>query len=159
MISKNTQKEEKNLIIRQIQRNETKLAQNIIMKGLKERWGALDMSKNPDLNNIYVFYYTNRQIFVVAIYQSKMIGTGAIIKESVNTARIVRMYVMKEYRRQKIAHRILIFLENFAISEGYNQIVLETCHNWISAMNFYQKENYHIIFKDSENAHFMKELL
>lgn len=79
------------------------------MKGLKERWGALDMSKNPDLNNIYVFYYTNRQIFVVAIYQSKMIGTGAIIKESVNTARIVRMYVMKEYRRQKIAHRILIF--------------------------------------------------
>ncbi|QEE16057.1 hypothetical protein DSAG12_01885 [Promethearchaeum syntrophicum] len=84
-----------NLQILQIKKNHENEVRKLIFEGLSERFGFIDDSLNPDLNNIVEFYIEKGDIFIVGRYNEKIICTGAIIKENDHTGRIVRMYVKK----------------------------------------------------------------
>ena len=62
--------------------------------------------------------------------------SSALIREEVDTGRIVRMSVQKEYRRHGLAQKMLKELERRAIAKGFKRIVLETTNSWHDAISY-----------------------
>ncbi len=112
----------------------------LILAGLKEHWGWLDPTLNPDLDDIAGAYA--RAIFLVAWLGGKLAGCGALVPRSPETAEIVRMSVAAEMRRQGIGGRILDNLVAAARRRGYRRIVLETTATWVEAVGFYKRHGF-----------------
>ncbi|WP_164669840.1 GNAT family N-acetyltransferase [Virgibacillus doumboii] len=137
------------------QQNEAK---DIILEGFRERFGFIDYSLNPDLENIYANYTIDGNAFFVGLLHHQIICTGAITKENPTTARIERMSVKKEFRRQGIARKMLLHLENCAKDMGYSQAVMETNKKWTSAINLYKNNGYAEYKQDNQRIHMFKTL-
>jgi putative acetyltransferase len=121
----------------------------LILAGLAEHWGTLDLTKNPDLHDIG-FTYANA-VFLVAWQNNKIIGTGALVPRSNDTAEIVRMSVSKDMRRKGVGRKILQRLCEQAKLNGYKRIVLETTETWHEVIEFYKQfgfQNTHILDGD-----------
>jgi GNAT superfamily N-acetyltransferase len=110
---------------------------NLILDGLVEHWGTLDPSKNPDLQDIG-FSYANA-VFLVAWQNNKIIGTGALVPKSNDTAEIVRMSVAKDMRRKGVGRKIFQRLCEQAKLNGYKRLVLETTETWHEVIEFYKQ--------------------
>jgi len=130
---------------------------NLILAGLAEHWGTIDPSKNPDLNDICSTYAN--AIFLVAWLQNRIIGLGALIPKSNNTAEIVRMSVAADMRRQGIASQILQRLCDHARSNGYQHIVLETTETWHEVIEFYKRFGFQITHSLNGDVYFAHDLL
>ncbi|PJF46481.1 MAG: GNAT family N-acetyltransferase [Candidatus Thermofonsia Clade 3 bacterium] len=127
-------------------------AQALILAGMEERWGALDPSLNPDLNDIAKNYAGG--IFLVARWEGQLVGTGALLPEGERTGRIVRMSVARSHRCRGIGARILQALLDEARSRGYRTIVLETTETWDDAIAFYLKHGFRIVARRDGEVHF-----
>lgn len=108
----------------------------LILAGLVEHWGYLDLSKNQDLNNIAYSYA--KSTFLVARRSGEIIGTGALINRGSETGEIVRMSVAKSYRRQGIGRLILSHLIEVGKKRKFHRLVLETTDSWAEVIAFYQ---------------------
>jgi Acetyltransferase (GNAT) family len=84
---------------------------NLVLTGLTEHWSTLDRSKNPDLDDIGLTYAN--AVFLVAWQKNKIIGTGALVPKSSDTAEIVRMSVATNMRRNGIGRKILLATRQF----------------------------------------------
>ncbi len=109
----------------------------LILAGLAEHWGAVDLTKNPDLHDIG-FTYANA-VFLVAWQNNKIIGTGALVPKSNDIAEIVRMSVAKDMRRKGVGRKILQRLYEQAKRNGYKRLVLETTQTWYEVIEFYKQ--------------------
>ncbi len=131
-------------------------AQRLILAGLEERWGYLDPTKNPDLDDIASTYANST--FLVAWRGDELVGTGALVHEARGIARIVRMSVAAPMRRRGIGALILQRLCEQAQTDGYRQIVLETTSTWDDAITFYQRRGFRIVaFRDGD-THLLLDL-
>lgn len=115
---------------------------NLVLAGLAEHWGTLDPNKNPDLDDIGLAYAN--AFFLVAWQNNKVIGTGALVPKSNDTAEIVRMSVAANMRRNGIGRKILQRLCEHAKSNGYKRLVLETTETWHEVIEFYKKFGFQI---------------
>lgn len=115
---------------------------NLVLTGLTEHWGTLDPSKNPDLDDIGLIYAN--AVFLVAWQDKKIIGTGALVPRSNDTAEIVRMSVAADMRRNGIGKMILKRLCENAKIRGYKWLVLETTDTWHEVIEFYKKCGFQI---------------
>ena len=129
---------------------------NLILAGLAEHWGTIDPSKNPDLNDICSTYAN--AIFLVAWLQDRIIGTGALVPKSNNTAEVVRMSVAANMRRQGIASQILQRLCDHARSRGYQRLVLETTETWHEVIEFYKRFGFQITHSLNGDVYFALDL-
>ena len=134
-------------------------ARQLILTGLKERFGFLDPSYNLDLISIIQSYNGKGEVFLVGLHNNELLCTGALIKERSNVGRIQRMSVKQTYRRAGLAKLMIQALEIRAREEGYNQVVLETNNSWHSAIEFYKNRGYQLKCKDKERSHFVKKLV
>ena len=100
----------------------------LILAGLEEHWGAIDPTKNPDLEDISTNYAG--EIFLLARLDGKIVGSGAVVREDEHTGRVLRMSVPREKRRLGIAKRIFTELHAAAHGRGYTRLVLETTTGW-----------------------------
>src|SRR5512146_2833208 len=75
-------------------------ARALILAGLAEHWGQIDPGRNPDLNDIAASYAG--AFFAVACLEDRLVGTGALVPRSAETAEIVRMSVAAPLRRRGI---------------------------------------------------------
>ena len=128
----------------------------LILAGLAEHWGTIDPCKNPDLNDICSTYANG--IFLVAWLQNRIIGTGALIPKSNNTAEVVRMSVAADMRRQGIASQILQRLCDHARSRGYQRLVLETTETWHEVIEFYKRFGFQISHSINGDIYFALDL-
>lgn len=128
----------------------------IILDGLAERFGFLDRTLNPDLEDIQRNYIDKGYVFLVGMLDAEPIGTGALVEETEGTGRIVRMSVSKPYRRNGYAHMILSELERKAVQQGKRRLVLETNKEWTSAIRFYQANGYEQYAIDDRRTHMEK---
>ena len=128
----------------------------LILAGLAEHWGTMDSSMNPDLDAIGLTYA--KAVFLVAWDQGKIVGTGALIPESSDTARIVRMSVAAEMRRNGVGSKILQRLCEQAKSMGYQRLVLETVDTWQEAIAFYKRFGFQITDYLDGDVHFALHL-
>lgn len=142
--------------IRLFRRSDQAAARRLILHGLRERWGKLDETKNPDLDDIADYYSDG--FFLVAGLRDEVIGTGALIPEAAGVGRIVRMSVARPWRRQGVGQRILEALLERARAAGYRRVVLETTATWEDAVAFYRRHGFQTVAVRDGNAHFMHEL-
>jgi len=131
-------------------------AKGLVLAGLEEHWGVLDPSKNPDLDNIGSHYANG--VFLVALQNDNIIGTGAIIPRPNNTGEIVRMSVATKMRRNGIGKMILDKLCDHARTSGYKQIILETTQTWHEVVEFYKNYGFHITHYLDGDVYFSLEL-
>ena len=129
---------------------------SLILAGLAEHWGALDPSKNPDLDDIAATYAG--ATFLLAWLQGRIVGTGALVPKTDSVAQIVRMSVAADMRRRGIGRLILRQLVERAKSAGYRQIVLETTATWHEVIAFYTRCGFRITHYHNEDAYFALDL-
>ncbi|WML47616.1 GNAT family N-acetyltransferase [Neobacillus sp. PS3-34] len=154
----NTKEGVKGLQLANITKEFEKEARELILDGFKERFGFIDCSLNPDLKNIIGTYSKPGCLFLVGLIENIVVCTGAFTLEAEDTGRIVRMSVNREYRRLGIARKMINELESQAKHLGYKKLVLETNHEWTSAVQFYKKNGYSEERKELSCIHFLKLL-
>jgi ribosomal protein S18 acetylase RimI-like enzyme len=123
-------------------------AKKLILEGIKEYVGEININFNEDLNNIEEQYKDGQ--FLLAIHKEKLIGTGALIYNG-ETGQIVRMSVDKNYRNLGIGKKLLDKLIEHALKSNTKKILVETTKDWESAVNFYKKYGFKFLnYKDDD---------
>jgi len=145
------------LSITSFQPTDQEEVRQLILEGLVERWGFLDPSKNPDLQDIASAY--RGAWFLVARMDGKLVGSGALVPRTEATAEIVRMSVAAHCRRQGIGRQILDRLVGYARETGRRRIVLETTQTWSDAIRFYQGYGFEITHYQDGDVYFALDLL
>jgi ribosomal protein S18 acetylase RimI-like enzyme len=110
----------------------------LILAGLEEHWGELDLSLNPDLDDIQATFVDSGNAFLVVEADDKLVGTGALISDGEDAARIVRVSVEKNFRRQGMGQAITARLIEMARQAGYAMVLVETTDTWEAAIRLYQ---------------------
>ena len=144
------------VIIAPFRAEDQEQARNLILQGLGERWGFIDYTKNPDLDDIAMTYAN--ATFLVARLDERLVGTGAFITPSVGIAQIVRMSVAQDLRGRGIGTLILRQLYERAQALGYRQMILETTETWDEVIRFYQKFGFQITHYQDGDVYFVLNL-
>jgi ribosomal protein S18 acetylase RimI-like enzyme len=147
-----------NFIIRQFQARDQPACKRLVLEGLTEHFGELQHSLNNDLNDIATTYTADGHLFFVAEAGEEIVGTGAIVKESCEAGRIVRLSVQQDYRRFGIARAIVSQLLSEAGRLKLTYINVETNLDWFAAINLYESFDFRIIGRDEESIHFQLKL-
>lgn len=79
---------------------------------------------------------------VLAYYDDKPAGCGAIKGYSADTMEIKRMFVLSDRRRKGIAAAILAELEQWTAELSYTKCILETGKKQPEAIELYKKNGY-----------------
>ncbi|MDX1830446.1 MAG: GNAT family N-acetyltransferase [Lutibacter sp.] len=87
---------------------------------------------------------------VLANYNNKPVGCGAIVNYNLEIMEIKRMYVSPEVRGKKIGTKILLELEKWARELGSSKCLLFTGSNQPEANRLYKKNGYKQIQKYGE---------
>lgn len=109
----------------------------LILAGLGEHFGWIDETRNPDLDDIAANYIERESIFLVAEIDGKLVGTAALIPESKDTGRIVRMSVSQMHRRKGIGRVLVSHLLDAARCKGFVQVRVSTDNGWEDAIGLY----------------------
>lgn len=144
------------LIIRHFEPKDQPFVRKLILSGHKERWGLLDRSMNADLDDISISYHDG--IFLVALLNDEIVGTGAFIPEDNNSCRFVRMSTRINHRNHGIGTEILNKLIGYARTDGYDFVVLETTASWEDAVTFYLNRGFHSQGVKNGDHHFIKTI-
>ena len=131
-------------------------AKNLVLAGLAEHWGTLDPTKNQDLNDISSSYANG--IFLVAWQNNQIIGTGALLPMSNDTAEIVRMSVVANMRRKGIGKMILQKICERSKIDGYKRLVVETTETWNEVIEFYKQFGFQITHYLDGDVYFALDL-
>lgn len=146
------------LRIEPVRENTRDEAARMILEGLKEHFGFLDTSLNPDLRDIMDSYVSAGHIFLVGVLDGRVVCSGALREVDERTGRIVRMSVRKEFRRNGYASVLLGTLERMAAQRGYATLMLKTIHHWSDAVGFYERMGYARIGLEGESVTMAKRL-
>ena len=144
--------------IRTFRPGDQKAVRALILAGLSEHFERLEPSLNPDLEDIQGSYLSKGDCFLVAEYGNALLGTGALIRESANTGRIVRMSVAAGWRRQGIAYLLVQELLTSAQRSGFRNILVETNDDWHGAIQLYQSCGFQPYDHRSGEIHMQREL-
>ncbi len=157
--------------IRPFERRDQAAVKGLILEGLVEHWGVLDPTLNPDLDDIAATYAAGR---FLTVWQNaspsvggsegddgeRLVGTGAILPEpdEEGAARVVRMSVARDCRRQGIGRALLDALCAAARAAGYRRLVLETTATWQGVIDFYQTYGFRASGVREGDMHFEMDL-
>ena len=145
-----------NIIVSLFKQEYQAQAKKLVLAGLEEHWGVLDISKNPDLEDIGTSYING--LFLIALRDNEVVGTGAIVPRLNNTGEIVRMSVAIHLRRNGIGKMLLDELCNHAKKTGYTKIILETTETWQEVIEFYKNYGFQITHYRDGDVYFSLEL-
>lgn len=133
---------------------------DLILRGLRERWGAdFDPSFNSDLDDMGASYLATGGQVIVAIDGRTIVGTGTLMVEPGDrVVRLVRMSTDPQHRRRGIARGIVDELIRRARTGDYDHMLVETDTPWTSAVRLYQSCGFQITEQDDANTYFMLAL-
>jgi ribosomal protein S18 acetylase RimI-like enzyme len=123
------------LRIERFRPEDQRLVRDLILAGLEERWGAIDPSLNPDLDDIALAY--DDSTVLVAWSAGEVVGAGILVPRGDGMREIVRMSVATAHRRRGIGRRVLTELVEIAEREAARRVVLETTATWQEAIELY----------------------
>jgi GNAT superfamily N-acetyltransferase len=125
------------LVIRPFTTSDQAATRSLILAGLADHFGTLDERLNPDLNDIAATYLCTGSQFIVAELDGEIVGLGALITESSDTGRIVRMSVARHHRGRGIGRTLVKHLLDAARARGDQRVVVETTDDWSDAIGLY----------------------
>lgn len=146
------------LMIRPFRIEDQALAKAIILAGMKIRWGSIDHSMNPDLNDIQASYIDNGHLFFVGEVDGKLVATGALTVEAEGVWRLERMSVLEKWQRHGFGRKFTAHLINTARSLNAHTIVTETERNWHSAIALYEQAGFQKTFVRGTEQHMSLDL-
>jgi ribosomal protein S18 acetylase RimI-like enzyme len=109
----------------------------LVLAGLADHWGTLDLTLNPDLNDIAGHYGAQNGHTIVAVLDDTIVGTGTIREVDPNTAELVRMSVSSAHRGQGLGKGLVRALAEISKERGYISLVCETTDTWDDAIGLY----------------------
>ena len=95
-------------------------------------------SRLSDLENVETVY-VDRALFLCAVAENEIIGTGAIKRCDDRECEMVRMFVAPAYRGRGIARAIADELVSFARSAGYDRIRLSSNNSLTASHRLYER--------------------
>lgn len=107
----------------------------LILEGFRERFGWIDETINPDLDDIATSYAAG--LFVVACDSGEIVGSGALTPQPDGTAIVTRMSTAATHRRRGVGRAVLARLIGGARDRSCGRIVLGTNVEWEDAIAFY----------------------
>jgi putative acetyltransferase len=113
-------------------------ARALILAGLREHWGWLDPSLNPDLDDIAASYLAPGHVFFVAESGQALAGTGALVIGG-DSGQIARVAVHPQWRRRGVGRALVIALLNAAHARGLIRVWMETNDDWRDAVGLYRR--------------------
>ena len=130
-------------------------AKKLILEGIKEYVGEININFNKDLDNIEEQYKDGQ--FLLVIHKEKLIGTGALIYNG-EIGQIVRMSIDKSYRHLGIGKKLLDELIEHASKNNTKKIIVETTNNWKNAINFYKSYGFKFLHYKDDDIYFYLDI-
>ena len=115
-------------------------ARRLILEGLVEHFGRNDETLNRDLDDIAASFSDG--VFVVAVIDGAIAGTGGFHLQGDGTAHVVRMSTAAPHRRHGIGSAVLARLIEEARAAGCRRVTLATNADWHDAIAFYQAKGF-----------------
>lgn len=112
---------------------------------------AVHKESFPDLHSIEEFYRDRGGLFLIATLNSKIIGTVACDKLSLQTYVLKRMFVEKPFRRAGVGQRLLDELfKRLLLSKDKEKVLYLSTKDDLAtaAKQFYLKNGFQIISKE-----------
>ncbi len=104
--------------------------------------------EDPEINNMYESYQSNRSIYFVVEENNKILG-GAGINQlkngDVNICELQKMYFHKSIRGRGIGDKMIELCLNFALESNYKKCYIETMPNMVDAQKLYIKKGFKYI--------------
>ena len=125
-------------------------------RGYYERIGD-ELSKYDSYNE-----FKNPHVVILAIDNDNAVACASYRAFDEDSVEFKRVYVKKEYRKQKIAYNLIKLLEKSAIKNSFKHSYIVTGKNNLAAIRLYEKLNYEKIanfgqFKDDDVVICMKK--
>ena len=146
-----------NISVRRFQPRYQAAVKALILHGMEEHWGWLDTTSNRDLDDIATNYAHG--IFLVAVSDSMLVGTGALIPEIDGVGRVVRMSVASKARRQGIGRLMLDRICEEARCCGYHTLVVGAESWWDDAISFYKRYGFTTTARSEDGQQFTLEIV
>ena len=103
-------REPSGLVIRAFAPSDQAAARRLILEGLAEHFGAVDETRNPDIDDIAANYVDRGHLFLVADDAESLVGTAALVFEDGASAQVVRVSVASRWRRRGLARALVMRL-------------------------------------------------
>ena len=104
--------------------------------------------EDPEINNMYESYQSNRSIYFVVEENNKILG-GAGINQlkngDVNICELQKMYFHKSIRGRGIGDKMIELCLDFAVESNYKKCYIETMPNMVNAQKLYIKKGFKYI--------------
>jgi GNAT superfamily N-acetyltransferase len=109
------------------------------------------IEQQPDLRTIPLFYQVGQGNFWIALYESKVIGTIALLDIGNGRGALRKMFVDAAWRGKEhgIAQTLLNTLVIWAGEQSFTEILLGTTEKFIAAHKFYEKNGFIEVAKAS----------
>ena len=98
-----------------------------------------DEHELQDVDNALQVYAGETGIFLVALDDDRLVGTGAIKPHDQQTAELKRLWLLEEYHGRGIGYQVVMRLFDFARQAGYKRIYLQTSLQQQRAIAFYKR--------------------
>lgn len=129
----------------------------------------ISIEDQPDLLSIQEDYIDTGGNFWIALSDSRVIGTIALVKLENHCGAIKKMFAAKEFRGEKqVGKKLLDTLVTYCKSQGYVRLYLGTVDVLKAAQKFYKKHDFQLIDKsempkdyhlmDVDTVFFMRDL-
>jgi len=113
-------------------------ARQLILSGLGEHFGHVDVALNPDTDDIAASYVEQGHLFLVARNGDALVGTGALVIQDALVGQIVRVSVDPTHRRHGIGRALVMRLLDAARERGVTRVWMETNDDWHAAIALYR---------------------
>jgi ribosomal protein S18 acetylase RimI-like enzyme len=130
--------ESSGLIIRAFAPSDQVAARRLILAGLAEHFGAVDETRNPDIDDIAANYVDRGHLFMVADDAESLVGTAALVFEDGAGAQVVRVSVASRSRRRGLARALVMRLIEAGRALGLARLWMETNDDWEPAIALYR---------------------
>ncbi len=144
--------------IRPFKEGDQDKVRQLILDGLIEHFDKFDPSLNFDLDNITLSYLEKGNYVAVAERGGNIVGAGALVTETGQRARIVRVSISRIVRREGIGTKLVKHLIGEARARNFSEIVVETNHDWDAAIALYEKCRFVRYASDEESIHMVLTL-
>ena len=131
---------------------------DLVLAGLRDHWGTLDPTLNPDLDNIDGHYASLGGRTIVAEIDGEIVGTGTLHRGDDATAILVRMSVSGAHRGRGVGKRLVRELADLARVEGYERLECETTDSWQDAIALYLACGFEIVDRRDGDVFFRLRL-
>ena len=104
--------------------------------------------EDPEINNMYESYQSNRSIYFVVEENNKILG-GAGVNQlkngDINICELQKMYFHKSIRGRGIGDKMIELCLDFAVQSNYKKCYIETMPNMVNAQKLYIKKGFKYI--------------